>query len=232
MSKDKDSGYLSKAGWAVLVVVLAKTFWPEAIPFETFAPWRMMGTLGDWLGAGLPFLLWGVATTLFFNVIRNGGILRNLAGSSWSILKIGAGVSLQAGVFEEIVFRWLIFYAAIVGIKIVDFLIFGFAGFGLEHAVHMHVLGPLADHATLGNLHYWLSNPEYWAVGAAIVSTSVLFRDGHAYLGWFGWFNSWFMSMAFFWFMFTFGLPSAVLIHFLYDFVIFGTIALVIKIRD
>lgn len=87
------------------------------------------------------------------------------------------------------------------------------------------LINPVADFTSLGKLHAFLypagDNPDAWAAGAAIVSANLFFRDGHKYQGFLGWTNSWFIGMVFFWVMFTFGLVPAMLVHFLYDLLIF-----------
>ena len=52
--------------------------------------------------------------------------------------------------------------------------------------------------------------------------TNAFFRDGHRYQGPIGVLNSWFAGMFLFWIMFTYGLPAAILVHFMYDFLIFS----------
>lgn len=46
-------------------------------------------------------------------------------------------------------------------------------------------------------------------------------RNGHAYQGWFGTINSWFLGLYFFYIMLTHGLLAAIVVHFTYDFIIF-----------
>lgn len=58
------------------------------------------------------------------------------------------------------------------------------------------------------------------------MSASVSFRDQHEYLGWFGWINSWFMGMVFFWLLFNYGLFTAIAAHALYDMIILVMVAL------
>lgn len=227
-TETKKRNYLAHAGGAILLIVIVQAYWPGTIPFNTFAPWHSVGSVDQWLAVGWPLLAWGVVGTVLLSFFRPSTRYYN---EPWKIFKVGLGISLWAGVVEEIAFRWLIFFASIVGVKILNFLVFDFAGFGLPHWWHIHILGPLADYATLGKLSGWLTNSEYWTIGAAMISTTALFRDGHTYQGWIGWLNSWFLGMVFFWFMFTFGLPSAILLHFLYDYVIFVTFAGVVAIR-
>jgi len=90
---------------------------------------------------------------------------------------------------------------------------------------------PLADFTSMGKMHAILYQPQSWAFGAAVVSVNVLFRDGHKYQGWFGWINSWFIGLVFFWTMFTYGLVAAMAVHFTYDFLIFAVAAFMRLVR-
>lgn len=230
----KGRNYLVSAFCAIFTILIVQAAWPGTIPFDTFAVWRTNGGLGEWLEAGWPILAWGFGIQSLILLIRwEERLMRSTFGgaSAGEILKAGTIISLWAGVVEEICFRWLIFYAQIVWVKVLNFLVFGFLGLGLACLFHVHVYGPIANFTTLGGLEEWLFHPAGWAVGAAMLATNSFFRDGHAYQGLFGLLNSWFLGMFFFWTTFTFGLPAAIALHFLYDFVIFGTVALFAAIR-
>lgn len=231
----KARNFLVTAVLSGLLVALVQGIWPGTIPFDTFAIWLVRGGPADWLGSAWPFLAWGAGATA---VIEAAGLndrvmrrFRREGGTPGQIFVEGAVTSLQAGVFEEIAFRWLIFYAEIVAVKIMNFLIFGFLGFGVYRFLHLELLGPIADFTTFGALHPQLFHASGWAVGAALLTTNATFRNGHAYLGWFGLLNSWFLGMFFFWIMFAYGLPIAILLHVLYDLLIFSTVALFAAIR-
>jgi hypothetical protein len=140
--------------------------------------------------------------------------------SPGEILFAGFGISLWAGVMEEICFRWLLFIAAIVLIPVFDWLLLGFIGLHIVQWI-FEILSIVANFFTLGYLETYLLNGHGWAVAAAIMSTNGQFRDGHRYQGLIGLTVSWFMGMYFFWMMFTYGLIATIVVHFLYDFFIF-----------
>ena len=133
----------------------------------------------------------------------------------------GLATSLIAGIGEEISFRWLFFMDNIIGCTIANFFLLGFIGCGIPEFFHMYVAGPIANFTTFGALEPWIYHVSGWAVGASVLATNAFFRDGHKYQGPFGIINSWFGGMYLFWVMFRFGLPAAILVHFLYDFLIF-----------
>ena len=193
---------------------------PDTIPFGAFQFWRWDRPVSELFAATWPIFAWGGGiTALFAFTSRNK---REVNRDAEQIMLGGAIISVWAGVVEEICFRWLIFLSSIFWVKVVNFLLLGFIGLGIPEHLFYWIFRPLADLATLGGLHSMLHHPATWAVGAAMLSANAFFRDGHKYQGPLGWINSWFCGMFFFWIMFSFGLPAAILIHFLYDLLIFG----------
>jgi hypothetical protein len=215
----KGKNFILSAIGSAIVIAVVEWLWPSVIPLDVFGFWRVRGGPADWLAGCWPAFAWAAGVTaLVAFTTRNSARYNRYAEK---ILCNGFQVSLAAGVLEEICFRWLIFLGAIVGVKVANFLFFGFIGFGVPEWFFLHVFGPLADFTTLGGLGPYLFHPAGWAVGAAMLSANAGFRDGHKYLGFVGYLNSWFMGMYFFWIMFTFGLPIAIAAHFIYDMLIF-----------
>lgn len=219
-SKKKQRNYLVSALCSALFVAIVKHFWPDVIPFDVFSFWHTRGRVGDWVVAAWPVFAWGALATLALSIFRRtpARTLQDAEG----ITVTGLFISAWAGVTEEISFRWLIFLSSIVTVKIGNFLFFGFLGWGLPEHLNAWIFAPLADWTTLGMLHGELYHPAGWAVGAAILASNAAFRNGHKYQGVIGFINSWFVGMFFFWIMFSYGLPAAILVHFLYDAVVFG----------
>ena len=214
--------FLITALWSILILLVVQNFWPDVIPFRTFEFWGVRGGWRDWFGATWPLLVWGTGVTAIirFTTLNERWLNRHAE----SVFGAGALISVFAGVVEEICFRWLIFLGAIVGAKVCNFLFFGWLGWGMPEWFQVHAFGPLADFFTLGRLHDWLYHPAGWEVGSAILTANAAFRNGHKYQGLFGYVNSWFCGMYFFWLMFHFGLPVAILAHFVYDLLIFAVI--------
>ena len=185
---------------------------------------RIFFSLGVKLGgirwyAAWPLFAWGTGISLICVLYTKND--RRMNRNAEDILVDGTIISVIAGVVEEITFRWLFFLGNIVSLKITNFLFFGFFGFGIPEWTHLHILGPIVDIITLHGLTPYLFHHTGWAVGAAMIATNSFFRDGHKYQGVFGWTNSWFGGMFFFYLMFTYGLLAAIAVHFLYDFLIF-----------
>ena len=218
--QSKQKSYLKSALIAFGVILFFNWLFPNVIPFDTFELWqiRQGSWYDDWLMASWPIFAWAVGVTVLFSLFTRNTRKQNLMAEQ--LFAVGTLQSVIAGVLEEISFRWLIFISAVVGIKIGNFLFFGWAGFGIGEWFELHVAGPVVNFLTLGYLSDVLANPESWAVGAAMLSANAFFRDGHKYLGFFGYINSWFIGMFMFWLLFQYGLLACILAHFVYDFLI------------
>lgn len=112
---------------------------------------------------------------------------------------------------------------------VVPMILYVFVGLppGIPEWFHVHVWGPLANITTGGHLQEYLFHPSGFAVGAALLYSNAFFRDGHKHIGLFGYVNSWFLGMFFFYLMLNYGLPAAILVHFVYDLAVFTTNALI-----
>lgn len=217
-----------KAEWAALIVLavivgaitaVIKGVFPASIPYGFFELWTTKGEVMDWLKTSLPIFGWAVGVTAFVSVITRNKPEENRYAEEY--LQRGFFVSVRAGLMEEVIFRWLLFMLMIPFVKVMNFILLGFAGFGLVELLHVHIMGPIANFFTLKLLAAQLVNPSIWFVGAGLLAANSRFRDGHKYLGFIGFVNSWFIGMFMFYLMFKFGLLAAILVHFLYDLFIF-----------
>lgn len=224
----EDRKWLSVATWLYLIALsvglflglsIIKWIWPNSIPFEMLEFWK-----GNQVLAGIKtvwwIFLWGAGITFLYPILTRNRREENLKAEN--LFAFGALASICAGVLEEINFRWLIFFSGIIGVKITNFFFFGFLGFGIPKWFYLHITGPVVNFLTLDQLKEFLFHPAGWFVGAAILAANAKFRKGHKYLGIFGYFNSWFCGFVLFWLMFNYGLLAAVIVHFLYDFLIYG----------
>jgi hypothetical protein len=211
--------YLIGAVISLIFVIIVKWIWPKSIPFDILYFWQPKGTFWKAVLGAWPWYLWGAATTIFICVrTRNDPEVNQNAES---VIVGGTVISIIAGVFEEIAFRWCFFYAAIIGVVVVDWLFLGFMGLHWVKWLYVYVFCPLANFTSFGCLKPVLAAGFSWAVPAAVISANSKFRDGHKYQGLIGLVNSWFLGLYLFWVMFTYGLPAAIVVHFLYDQIIF-----------
>ncbi|GEM_PF-892202 len=205
---------------SIFVFCLCAIFFQHALPFGTTSQWQPRGTIQEWLTDSIPIFAWGTGLTTLVSVLtwNERSENRNAEG----LFVKGFFTSLLAGVLEEISFRWIVFYSSIAVALAVNWLFFGWAGFGVIEFLHNYLFGPVVNWLTLGKLSAWLVNKEIWYIGAGIVSANGLFRDGHKYLGPVGFVNSWFIGMFMFYLLQEYGLPACILCHFVYDLLIFA----------
>lgn len=188
-------------------------FWGDYALFSINELWSRSSSPFEGLGKVWFIFVWGVAVTLL------AGIITSRTPRDYSpgfVLGHGVWVSLNAGIFEELIYRWLRFSVAMITLPFFNFITFGLLKWAYES-----FLIPIADWATFGALHDYLFHPASWVIGAAIISANGSFRDGHEGNGFFSWVNSWFIGMVFFYLMFNYGLLTAIIAHVLYDVAIF-----------
>lgn len=203
-------------GWGAFLLVLHH-FWRDYILVGYD---EIVGTGLSWSGIGAVWFIF--AWAIGISLLRLAVGARYESDDSRGVLLLrGIWISLNAGVFEEIIYRWFIFMSAMVTIPFVNFITFGLIKF-----LYVELLVPLANFTTFGALEPYLYHPSSWIFGAAIVSTSMSFSEAHKHLGLLGRVNSWFGGMVMFWLMFNYGLLTAMAAHVLYDIVVFGLKAL------
>ncbi len=222
-NRDETAEWASRLGQKLLfsVTVLPLLMWlfPSLVPFKFFEFWRVEGDVFIWFWSAWPMLVGALIVNLINEFIRDHGSMDE--PRIRDVFLSGVRVSLCAGIFEEILFRWLFFFQSIFAVKLGNFLFFGFIGFGFPEFFFTNVFGPIADWVTFHQLGQYLFHETGWAVGAAMLAANAFFRDGHKYQGLLGYVNSWLIGMYLFWIMFQYGLPIAILAHFAYDFMVF-----------
>jgi len=232
MSSKKDEEK-QEAPWPLTaflqLCLLALVVWifPWCIePFTVLSPWSPPVGVETWAPAlwaqeAWPVVAWGTGVS-FVCLMLGKGVNRELVDNAEGVYLTGFGISAWAGIAEEIAFRWIFFLYGMIGIKVGNFIFLGFIpGWGIPENIYGYIVGPIANFFTFGLMENWLFHPTHWAIGAAILAANAKFRDGHKYQGPFGIINSWYIGMFFFWIMFTYGLLAAIVVHFVYDFLIF-----------
>ena len=226
---------LKQASVLGAVVVLINLLFPDAIPYHFFDAWKTHGTtLWEALQFSWPLFVWAAGFTGTVALVTRNSKTTNLYAEE--DLKEGLVISLIAGITEEIEFRWLMFYIAIAATQLINGLFFGWwwFHFGVPEWFYVNVLGPVVNCATVGLIHDILFSPLGWFIGSAVLVTNKNFRNGHAYLGIIGFVNSWYIGFYWFAVMFGYGLFAAIVVHILYDALIFviGYIDKVIERRQ
>lgn len=203
------------AGWLIALGVLW-IFWSQYSLYTFKDLWGSNPSLFSGMGDVWLVFVWAAFVPLVIGLFQIGNTRPISLGS---VFGKGAWISLNAGLFEELMYRWLRFSIAMITLPF-----FNLITFGLLRWVYENILIPVANWATFNQLNDVLHDPKGWVVGAAIISANGVFRDAHEYQGWFGQLNAWFMGMVLFYVMFHHGLLAAIGVHILYDLIVFSTL--------
>ncbi len=219
----------------ILIHIIILSFIPSVIyPFSFFQFWTISNIdWMEWWTIGKPLFAWGSGLSItlliinhYFSDLDNLENLYVFLGEPLlkinEIAKLFFIIILSASM-EEIYFRWLLFLDAMIFIKSINFLCFGWMGFGIWEFIHNYIFGPICNWITFGYLDNYLINKELWFVGASMIATNTVFRDGHSYQGLVGWINSWFLGIFLFWVTFNYGLLAAIFIHCVYNIIVMST---------
>ncbi len=106
------------------------------------------------------------------------------------LIKHGTWLSLNAGIFEELIFRLYAFLSLVILAKLANV-----STNGLIETVTTHLLLPIANFATLGLLSPELNN-AHWAMGLGVIAGSIFFRDAHLHYRGFSKLNVWFIGLV------------------------------------
>lgn len=216
----------------LIVVIVVNSVWPNLIPFETFEFWRNNRII-EGIKAFWWLSLFGIAVVLITSIYRynlvRGYTIKKFTKYWLYVKKMPAEKEFVSksfervfhGIWEEILFRWLLFFMTIISAQIVDYLLLGFAGFGIVEWIFIYIVRPVMNFISLGKIHWLLYHPAGWFVGLAAISVNQGFATGHVReYKVLGYLSSWFLGFVLFWIIFTYGIVTAIIIHFLYDFFI------------
>lgn len=213
-----------------LVICLIKWVWPDVIPYRMFEffNWHI-SIVQLWQ---LTWPLW--IYTGFVLIIQTTSILleddkytiRYIWPSPIKLFVSGIFISFYAGITEEIFFRWLLFYQQIVAYKI-----FNYITFGLVAWLYLHISRPFICFVSRGSLSQILLTRPQWFIGGSILTSNGRFQDGHKHLGCFGYVNSWIIGIYLFYILFNSGLIACIIVHVIYDLIVFSSGALAIYIK-
>ena len=211
-------------GALAIFIGLINFFFPKVIPYEFFDVWQSHSTLWNAILFSWPIFAWVTCFTTFVAFSTRNSERENLFAEEY--LKDGVIKSVIAGFFEEIIFRWLLFYSAIAMVQFFNGIFFDWwlIHFGIGEWFYTTIISHIVNFFTFGTMHDILFHPLGWFIGSAVVVSNKNFREGHKYLGFIGYINSWFIGMFLFYVMFHFGLLAAIVVHFIYDMIIFAIV--------
>ena len=181
--------------------------------------WQTHGNIIDGLKSVWLIFAWGFGVQSLIQVVRV--IQRKPRDAGLTVmLKHGAYLSAHAGLFEEIIFRLYAFLSFIILLKFLN----PYLG-GVIQWLAVHVILPVFGYLTWGAFATQFAAAN-WAVGIAIILGSLFFRSAHIHYGALSKANVWVIGLVMFWLTLHYGLPTAIVAHFLYDFCVFAAIAL------
>lgn len=203
--------YAAALGVAWILYAVLHLFWGS---YMLMTPGQLFGDGVSLEGLGRVWLLfvWAFIAPLILLCVGERSVTRL---TRVQLLFKGLWISLNAGVFEEIIYRVFVFLSAMVMLTF-----FNFITFGLVAWVNSVILLPVANFMTFHALQPQLLESG-WLMGAAILSALASFRNSHKQLGLIAYVNAWFCGFVLFWLMFNYGLFTAIVAHVLYDCIVF-----------
>lgn len=189
--------------------------WVDA-PIEFMELWSSKRSLWDGLAKVWFIFAWCISLAFLLNIVP---VLRKTPRRSEPgyIFTKGTWLSVNAGFFEEIFYRWVMLFGAMIALKVFNVITFGFVQWLYET-----LLTPFANWTSLGLLNEQLSGQHGWLFAAAIVVANMHFAGMHGkgrgrLDGTIAVVNSWYMGLILFYLAFNYGLWVAIVAHILYD---------------
>lgn len=198
----------------IIIIIVARIILPwEAVPFNFEYFWPLNGSFLQALWSCWPLFLAGLLLNLFkmATTVNPPEVQASAPSIPWT----GFLTSVSAGVLEEIVFRWILFYGFMGVIWTVTNVFFP----GLEYWVRDN-LSWFSPYLVGDNTHI-LELAGAWTLVPAFFLSNFKFQQGHLYQGITGFIFSWFGGFFFARVFLQYNLFYAILIHFLFDWMIF-----------
>ena len=139
-SKKGSGCYITTAIGVFIFVVFCMWVRPGIVPFSLFEFWKLEDvSIWTIIAGSWPLFAWGIGINLIRAVATKNNPMVNR--NAEYIIVVGLVLSVIAGVFEEIAFRWIFFYGQIIVYKFFNFLVFGWAGFGVFQWLFQNIEG-------------------------------------------------------------------------------------------
>lgn len=227
---------------AIAIIIIAYSFFPDTLPFSFFEFWKITQTPIAWIKTFSPYLIFLAIVNLYKKYALSNKVKNDLLTKAHfshyirdcdprTMILSDFKTSIRSGFLEEILYRWLIFYCAIIVVQFINYILFGFNDIPLIQYLYVYILVPLADYFSLHYIHDILYHPACWSIGAGVLISNGWFRQGHMYLGVMGWIHSWFFGIAMFYIMFMYGLFACIFLHFISNMIVFSMHTLYMKIK-
>lgn len=141
--------------------------------------------------------------------------------SRYDLTSLGIGskfyISLMAGIWEELGYRSVFIFTGMISAVILNKITFG-----LYLWLFQHITIPVINFFT------WWKMADVWSnapllLAAGMLSAAFSFRDGHEYQGEIGKWHSFYIGLYLLSVTLNYGLLIAMILHFLYDFILLMT---------
>ncbi len=212
--------FLQASFIAILGIIVVRLLLPwEAIPYRFEEFLFLKGTAWEIFLTCWPIFAIGISLNVYL-MARSVNPVEVHQNAS-SIPVTGFFQSLVAGLFEEIVFRWVLLYGFMGMIWFIDRItlrIFDVAA--LQVIANTPVVSFFVNFITSGAPEV-AQHPGAWTIGFAAFLSNIKFQRGHLYLGIHGMIFSGIAGLYFFQLTFVHGLFAAIIVHFLFDMLVF-----------
>jgi hypothetical protein len=208
--------YLSKFLGLLVFFFILRHFWGEYMLLDLGDLKGKGGVSFSGLGHIWWFGLWALAAGILSAIVSSNTIY--VDDKPTAMLK-GWWLSINAGIWEELIYRWLLFVTSMVVLPFLNYITLGLVKWFFG-TLFVPFANFMSFHSLEAQLHY---GP--WFFGAALVSAAADFRKAHNHLGPLGAVNAWFLGLLLFYVMFHYGIFTAIVAHILYDLVVFTMVA-------
>lgn len=206
---------------AFIAITIVQWVIPSAIPFGVFEFWNKTSV---WMAIKSSWILFISAIILVMVIAYLFKCDPDKNNNPRMLIVDGFFNNIATIIIEEILLRWLLFLNIIWIIKLLNWLIFGWLGFGILEWFYINLPAPIISLSSFGMIDKTIVyNPLGWFVGASVATMSIINTSVHKNQGILGMINCWFIELYLFYVMFQFGLLACIAIHFLYNTIIHFT---------
>lgn len=194
-----------------IIYLVLRHFWAEYFLLR-FSDLNNSPITFDGMASVWPLYLLPIICALYFELFSDAEELYYEYESDKGLLLRYLIRSINAGFWEELIFRWQSFFIAMVLIQFFDW-----ASVGLIGRVFRDLLIPLVNWVSFGFLAPQLDS---WVIGASLISSAFIFGMVHN-KGIASKINSFLIGMVCFWVMFNHGILTAIATHAIYDLIVY-----------
>lgn len=160
-----------------VIWLVVNNFWPGF--YDPFAFWLMTDNIPYAVLQSWPFFLYAAIVAIIVCYFQ-----KDPNRNKGTVLAQGIYKSIMAGILEEVGFRNMFIFIAMVSLTIINTI-----SFGLMLWLYEFITIPITNLITIGLMQNILYGFPLILIAGAL-SANAAFRDGHKYQGGFGYINS------------------------------------------